>query len=299
MKAVNILQGSDAWLNDFRLNGLGSSDSAVINKTSPYKTLRELFCEKAGIPYAPHDTTDKSFVFAMGHKTEELIRNKFQELTGVEMNPVCGIHDEYDYIRASFDGFDSKLGVLEGKLVSKDVLEKARKGEIPLHHKTQIQHQLYVAGADVAVWFGCDQKGNGAIVNVRQDKEFTKVLIDLEHKFWSDVKAGKMPPLSEKDYLYPEDQTLLQELREAKEHMDNTIILYENLKELVINSYNHDKIAGDGIKIYKTVSNTSFNYLKIPEISTLVEQEVLKLTKEYLNKFKKRPVERWTVDIKK
>lgn len=292
MIIVDIAQGSDLWKADFRLNGIGSSDSPVVLGNSPYKTVRDLYLEKKG--YSQEDNS-KDFIFALGHKTEGLIRAQFQELTGVEMKPLCAIHSKFNHIRSSFDGFSPKLGVLEAKLVGQEVLSKAREGAIPPHHYTQIQHQLAVADADVAQWFGHDGKKNGVLVEVRADKVYIDKMLDLEHEFWSKVLTNQIPPLTEKDYLVPEDQGLLEDLKRFKELVENATADFESAKEAAINNYGHTKISGNGIKIYKTVRSGSIDYKKIPEVEYLVS----KLDADYLEKFRTNSSESWTVKIDK
>ncbi len=192
---VQHIQGSPEW-NAWRKGGIGGSDAPVIDGTSPYRTPIQLFLEKTGKDVELEEDESKEFIFAKGHKTEVLIRQQFQERVGAQIIPVCFQHGKFDYLRASLDGYDPKLGVLEAKLVGQEVLKTAlEKGEIPDHHFTQMQHQFAVSGAEVGNWFGHDGKKTGALIEVVADKEIIKRLQDKEHQFWDDVKAGKMPSL--------------------------------------------------------------------------------------------------------
>lgn len=295
MKVVkDLAQGSSAW-HTFRLQGLGGSDAPAVLGVSPYKTPYQLAREKCGLKNE-QDEQDNEFIFAKGHATEKLIRKEFQELMKVDMNPICVISDKYDFIQASLDGFDPKHGVLEAKLVGKEVLKTAlEKGEIPVHHFAQLQHQLFVTGADVGQWFGHNGKDQGALIEVKADKEYTNSLVDKEITFWDLVRTRNLPPLSDLDYLIPEDEKLLLELREAKELAENASLAYEAMKSRVLETYKHPKISGAGLIIYRTIRDGSVAVKDIPE----VQEVLMKLEKDYLDKFKGKGSTSFTVKFKK
>lgn len=297
---IEVEQGSEAW-HEWRKTGIGASDAPVIEGISPYKTLRALHFEKMGSSVELDEDDSKEFIFAQGHKVEKVIREQFFELTNVVMHPACFQHADVPYVLASLDGFDkTKLGVLEGKLVGQDALAKARDGQIPPHHFSQIQHQLAVLadeGIDVGHWFGHDGKKNGVLVTVKADKERIKRILDLEHQFWDNLMRGHIPPLSDRDYLTPADQTLLRELRDAKELSENASAAFEALKERVVKTYNHPRIAGGGLKLYRTIRQGALSEAKIPEIKAAIETARSKLTGEYIETFRAKPVESWTVRI--
>jgi predicted phage-related endonuclease len=264
--------------------------------------MRQLSRELAHIVQSDNCTLKRRasqlhFIFGQGHKVESIIRKEFQDLVGVEMNPVCMIHDKIDFIRASLDGFHPSKGVLEAKLVGKEVLQKALDGEIPTHHFSQIQHQLLVTGADIAQWYGHDGKKNGALVEVRRNEDYIKHLVYAETNFWEDVQAGRVPALSEMDYLEPENTVLLQELRELKELAENAKAQYESLKENIVNVYHHNRIAGAGVKLFKTQRQGTLNVMNIPEISKAVAEAKAKLTEEYIESFRGKGTEVWNIKI--
>ncbi len=290
---VSLIQGTSEW-NAWRMNGIGGSDAPVIEGTSPYKTVRDLYFEKTGLLSPSEDDESKEFIFAKGHKVEALIRKQFQEQTGVEMKPVCMEHGDHPYLRVSLDGFDSSRGVLEGKLVGQEVLLEASKtGRIPDFHYTQMQHGFMVSGADVGHWFGHDGKKNGILVPIRANAEFIKRQEELEHLFWDDVQNRIVPPLSDRDYLIPEDDSLLVELRNAKELAENAQIQFETLRSQIVLQFNHPKIAGGGLKIFKVNRQGSLDLLAVPEIAKARHE----LKDDYLEAFRKKGSESWTVRL--
>lgn len=288
MKTISISQGTNEW-HKWRLSGIGASDAPVIEGVSPYKTPRQLFFEKRG---EVKEQEGNEFIFEKGHKTEGLIRKQFQDLTGVEMKPLCVVHPNFDYIIASLDGFDSRLGVLEAKLVGQEALNDAKNsGSIPRHHFIQMQHQFAVTGANEGQWFGHDGKKTGIVVPVKADQKLIENLLFKEQSFWQDIKDGKIPTLTDQDYLVPEDLTLLNQLREAKEFIENATINYENLKNKIVEIYKHPKISGAGVKVFKVTRQGSIDYKSIPELKTLEN--------EYLETFRKTGSTSWSVIMDK
>lgn len=288
MRSVAVTQGTSEW-HDFRRQGIGASDAPVIEGNSPYKTPRQLYYEKCGM--LEEDVDGKEFIFAKGHDVESTIRKHFFDLTGVEMKAVCAIHPKFDHIRASLDGYSPKLGVLEAKYVGQETIRRARNNEIPPHHYTQIQHQLCVTGSDVGQWFGHDGKNDGVLVEVRADKEYIFRLLEKEHVFWSLVTTKTPPLLSENDFLIPEDQALLYELRNAKEFAENAALYYDALKKRVVETYNHPKIAGAGLKLFQVKRQGPVRYSEIPEVQAL--------SQSYVNNFRSGESLSWSVTFDK
>lgn len=305
MRALSLVQGSPEWLT-WRSSGIGASDAPVIEGNSPYRTVLQLYREKIGEPNLDEEE-GKEFIFGQGHKAEDLVRKQFQELTGVEMKPLCAIHDKFDYILASLDGFDPKLGTLEAKLVGQAVLAEAKtSGTIPAHHFTQMQHQFDVTGADVGQWFGHDGKKNGALIEVRADLEYIKRLRDKEHAFWAKVVHRDPPALSDRDYLTPDDLTLLAQLRDAKEQSENSAIYYAQLRNKIVEKYKHPRISGAGIKVFRVIKNGSISDAAVPELAEIlavaekrVEEVKKTLDPKYLEQFRSKGSTSWSVTIEK
>lgn len=300
MKVVQIAQGSPEWLA-WRMQGIGGSDAPVVLGCSPYRTKYDLFREKARLPRLENDDADKEFIFNRGRQVESVIRQQFFEMTGVMMEPLCGVHEKFDHVIVSLDGFDhKKFGVLEGKLVGAEVLALAKKErKIPDHHFAQIQHAIEASGVDLGQWFGYDfNKKSGVVIEVKRDKEFIKRMLDEEHAFWALVQARTSPPLSPEDYLIPEDTGPLAELREAKERAVNAQDYFDSLKEEIVSKYaplKHQKFAGAGLKLYQVEREGSLDLKAVPEI-----QKVLaKLKPEYLDKFRRKGSVSWTVTLDK
>ncbi len=294
MKTVELKQSSPEWLA-WRMGGIGGSDAPVIEGSSPYHTPRKLYLMKRGELFEDNDSSE--FIFAKGHKAEILIRRNFAELTGAEMNPVCGVHDKFDHIRTSLDGLDTnKYGVLEAKLVGRGVLEDARdEGIIPRHHWVQLQHNIEVAGVDLGQWFGHNGTDNGMLIEVKRDNRFITEQLQRTHDFWGLITQGILPSLTPMDDLIPEDFALLNDLYEAKIFLDNAQSQYDELKTK-LDSYGHPRVRGAGILAYKTSRAGSLDVKKIPGIKTMLDS----YTERYVEKFRGAPSKpSWTVTMEK
>lgn len=292
MKAVTLVQNSPEWLL-WRNQGIGGSDAPVLEGSSPYSTPRKLYSIKRG--ELIEDQSGNEFIFAKGHRTEALIRRNFQDLTGAEMAPVCGIHDKFEHIRSSFDGLDlNKYGVLEAKLVGKAVLEDAKEdGTIPRHHWVQIQHNIEVAGVDLGQWYGHNGSDNGILIEIKRAPNFIREQLEREHEFWGMVREGKLPPLSADDELTPSDLKLLTQIYEAKILLDNAQEYFDSLKEQ-LDSYNHPRLRGAGIVAYKSSRQGSLDVKKIPGVKSLLDS----YTEKYKEKFRSSPSKpSWTVKM--
>jgi putative phage-type endonuclease len=300
---IPVVQGTPEW-HAWRKTGFGGSDAPVIEGISPYKTLRELFADKR-TPAVVEDES-KQFIFSLGKKTEAKVRYEIIKLvfekTGfvIELNQECVRHPDFPYVLASLDGYDSHLQIIEAKLVGKDDLKEAAKnGNIPAHHYSQIMHQIWAKQCEVARWCGHDGKDGRVYLEIKRNEEYLKRYSDKVHKTWMDLKAGLVPPLTERDYKEI-DEARMQELRDAKEAYANAETYYELIKKGIIEEFgDHPKLAGAGVKLFKVKKAGSLKLLDVPEIAAACEKVQGKLDENYLEKFRSKGSESWTVNISK
>ena len=293
---VALRQGSNEWIT-WRNSGLGASDAPVIEGISPYKTTRDLYFEKTGEIVEEDESND--FIFAKGHKIEAMVRAEFQKLVNAEINPTCMVHPKYEFLRASLDGFHPTHGVFEAKLIGAEDLKWAKEGVMPPHHYSQMQHQFNVSGCDVGQWYGHDGKKNGVLLPVRASKKYIQELEEKELRFWEMIQKHEAPPLTERDYLIPDDVSLLAKLRDAKEFAENAQAAYELMKEHVVNTYSHPKIRGAGIKLFRVQRQGALSLAKVPEIAAAIKAKQAELDEKYVESFRSAGTESWTIQIEK
>lgn len=275
-KQLDLIQGSPEW-HVWRATGIGASDAAALFGKSPYKTKRDLFFEKSG--FGQPDDEDRSYIYQRGHDTEDDIRSAFSDLTGIEVKPTCF---ENGIFLASLDGFDKRLGILEAKLVGKDVLAKIAKGETPEHHRIQVQSQLYSSEADKA-FYAARAPGvkKGHVVEIGRDETLIKEIIEAGEELWAAIQSGDVPSLSAGDTLFITDPTeiaifkRLTELRAQKELIEAA---YDEAEKLAKALAVHSRVRCGNIAITEVEKRGSVDYKKIPEVKAMAE--------EYLEQFR-------------
>src|SRR5580658_11338617 len=104
-------QNTPEWLR-WRMEGIGSSDAPVIMGEGAFKSRHLLWAIKTGRAreFAGNAAARR------GHALERAARTAYERQFGLQMEPLCLIHEQYDWMRASLDGmsFDGSL-VLEIK----------------------------------------------------------------------------------------------------------------------------------------------------------------------------------------
>ena len=143
---VKLVQGSAEW-HEHRRNHRNASETPAVLGVSPWVTPYQLWQQKLGL-VAPEVTA------AMLHGTqlEPQARAAYEALTGHVMQPLVLVDGEYS---ASLDGLTlSGDRVLEIKCPFKrrdsTLWKSVADGILPEHYELQVQHQLHVAGADMA-----------------------------------------------------------------------------------------------------------------------------------------------------
>ena len=140
-------QNTPEW-HRWRRQGIGASDAPVIMGETPFKTPRTLWSIKTGRmredPAGP--------AARRGRELEWFARRAYERQTGIQMEPLCLVHEELEWMRASLDGlsFDgSTLLEIKCPLSLRD-RTSAQEGRIPYQYRAQLQHQLEVSGAEQA-----------------------------------------------------------------------------------------------------------------------------------------------------
>ena len=183
------------WL-EYRKQGIGGSDAAVVCGISRYKSPVELWMEKTG--QLPSQETGEAAYW--GNLLESLVREEFTKRTGISVTKPSALYqsEEHPFMLANVDGLceDPVHGpcIFEAKTAS---AYKAGEWEdaIPDEYMIQIQHYMAVTGyqgAYIAVLIG----GNALRWKfVERDEELIAMLISLEEDFWRHVQSCTPPAL--------------------------------------------------------------------------------------------------------
>lgn len=203
MRIVNLEQNSEDWLK-WRRSGLGASDAPVLLGVSPWVTPGELWLEKRRVLGKVNKGTweeqGENAAMKRGKKLEPNARSLFEALTGILCEPLCAMHDELDWMRASLDGYDpSTATILEIKCPNDKAHQGALHGEIPDYYVPQLIHQCLVAGVQKVAYvsYSPDRKWRGADRMALVEYTATRHELDLylaaAQDFWQRILDG-VPP---------------------------------------------------------------------------------------------------------
>ena len=183
------------WL-DYRKQGIGGSDAAVVCGVSRYKSPVELWMEKTG--QLPAQEAGEAAYW--GHQLEELVRTEFTKRTGIEVEHRMELlrSDEHPFMQANLDGtgVHPELGpcIFEAKTASAFKAGEWEDG-IPDEYFLQVQHYMAVTGYKgtyIAALIG----GNTFRWKfISRDEGLIAMLVQLEADFWQHVQNEPPPPL--------------------------------------------------------------------------------------------------------
>jgi putative phage-type endonuclease len=187
---VELKQGSRDWL-EWRREGIGASDAAVIMGENPWKDADELLMQKCDPAYS--FPANKAMI--RGTKLEPAARRAYSKLTGRDVRSVCLQSSRYPWMRASLDGL-SACGrhAVEIKCGASAYNTTATSKSPPSYYYAQLQHTLAVTGLD-GLDFCCYWPGMPEIVlRVQRDNEYILRLLEAEALFWQRVLSARSHP---------------------------------------------------------------------------------------------------------
>jgi len=186
MKLCQLTQKTKAWI-DFRRLHVCASDAPAILGMSPYKKISDIYKEKTqGFEQITNPYMQR------GLDLESIALEKFEKETGLIFFPAVAIHENNDWMAASFDGVTiCREAILEIKCPGKKDHGEALKGRLPKHYYPQVQHQIEVSGLDMSFYFSFDGE-NGVIIEVKRDQEFIDIMLAKEFEFWQSIQNFAM-----------------------------------------------------------------------------------------------------------
>jgi putative phage-type endonuclease len=184
-----LKQNTPEW-HRWRLQGIGASDAPVVMGDAPFRTRRFLWSVKTGL--ARESTVGPAA--RRGRALEYAARIAYERHTGIQMEPLCLVHDGLEWMRASLDGlsFDGSIALeIKCPWGNRDQAALSA-GRIPAHYYAQVQHQLEVSGAGELHYWSFDGSG-GTLVKVHHDREYIAKLLETETAFWLRVLEQRWP----------------------------------------------------------------------------------------------------------
>jgi putative phage-type endonuclease len=279
---MELTQNSLEWLK-WRAEGLGASDAPIVMGKSKYKTKLQLWDEKF-TKKVDEEENKNTFIQDKGHRLEAWARPGLEFQTGVTWKPALFTHPDFQFLRASVDGWNPELQkVWECKLMGKDLYETLTNESltvverIPPQYLDQICQQLFVTGAQSAFLTGIkeykdenDQRQKVAYtLDIPRDEKLNdyinKELVPALFEFWKSVQEGTKPEPAKVDSLKIEDvelQNLLTEYEGLAETEKEAKANAKKIKDKIVKhkSRNHAKLEFGEFKIVEVPGAEKVDY---------------------------------------
>ena len=254
-------QGCADW-HALRKTKITATDACVIMGASHWKTRIQLYHEKLSDdePMLPNERMQR------GIDLEPVARDLFNVMTGWDMKPVVMVKD---WLMASLDGRDESSGsIVEIKCSGPKDHSVALQNRVPDHYYPQLQHQIYVAGVQMAYYFSFDGI-DGVIVKVKRDDDYIEKMLVEEKKFYECLMNRTPPEPIEGDYIERED-ALWEECSMKWKALTNSIKALEEdqeeLRKQIIFLSGESNTRGAGISLCQVQRRGNVDYAKIPQL---------------------------------
>ena len=259
-----LKQNTPEW-HRWRLQGIGASDAPVVMGDAPFRTRRYLWSVKTGLARE----SGVGPAARRGRALEYTARIAYERHTGIQMEPLCLVHDGLEWMRASLDGlsFDGAI-VLEIKCPWRNRDHAAlREGRIPAHYYAQVQHQLEVSGAAELHCWSFDGKA-GTLVTVRHDREYVAKLLETETAFWLRVLEQRWP--DEGDELNRSNdlhwRNAASRYRTARLKLDRATLEERYARDELEKLATVRRTYGCGAEVLRGLRRGAIDYSRIPEL---------------------------------
>lgn len=198
----------EEWLAE-RGTGIGGSEAAAVCGQSPWQTPLDVYMSKVGyLDGVGRGADDETPDMRRGTLLEPVVLQLYTDETGtvVRKPDKALVSREYPFMRANLDGIAVGHPIaIEAKTARYKVPpgggDLAKRwgdpwtAEIPLVYLFQCQHNMVVSDLEVChvpVLFGDFEF---AIYEVPADREFQKLMIEQEARFWEMVEARTPPDM--------------------------------------------------------------------------------------------------------
>jgi putative phage-type endonuclease len=214
MRIVKNLEQRTLEWHQFRQQGLGASDVAAL--ITGYKTPMQLYKEKTSSK--PSDFKPNA-AMQRGIDNEDIAREEVSKQYFHSYEPICVIHDEHDWARASLDGYCYETGdVLEIKVPTERNFDSYFDDEVPDNYMVQVQWQLFVTGSKQAIFCAYSPELKYAhTIKIERNEALISKIYCLASDLWVNHVQPQIPPPS--SFIHVDDAGL-EELSKEWEKLD-------------------------------------------------------------------------------
>ncbi|MBX3672679.1 MAG: YqaJ viral recombinase family protein [Burkholderiales bacterium] len=261
---VKLVQGSPEW-HAHRATYRNASETPAVLGVSPWVTPYQLWLQRSG-----RAQPEVNQAMLRGTQLEPLAREAYEKLTGHVMQPLVLVKGDYS---ASLDGITLDGGlILEIKCPVKgrdsELWRQALEGVVPEHYHWQLQHQLMVAGAEVANLYVFDGT-EGILIEQRPVRDDWAAIEDGWEGFMRFIAEDLPPPLTDRDTLIRTDadwQQAAEAFARLKAEADTVAAQLDEAKARLISLASHTSEKGHGVAVTRYWKAGSVDYKKVPEL---------------------------------
>lgn len=191
MIPISLEQGSLEWLQ-FRKGKITATMSATIMGLNPFENIKDTWI--GFIDPKIREKKDDNAATKHGTQTEPIARKALEIHTNEVFTPICGIHKDYNFIAASFDGVskDNKI-IAEIKCPFTAVSFYRELDSVPEMYYCQIQHQLMVNEEAQFACFFAYHGGKHSLKIVYPNPDFQNIMLERELYFYGLFIKGEEP----------------------------------------------------------------------------------------------------------
>lgn len=287
------------WLKE-RQKGIGGSDVGAILGVNKYKTPFQIYLEKTQEIKEVQESSEAAY---WGTELEDMVAREFAKRTGkkVRRDTKHFASEKYPFMVANIDRrVVGEKAILECKTVNQFGAKEWEGEEIPASYLVQVQHYIYVTGAEKA-YIACLIGGQKFIwKEMKRDDELIEMIINAEKDFWKLVEEKTPPALdgssAAEKYLKERFKDVQEGTKVAldSEHKE-MIEEYLNLKEQIKELEQETKALENSLKLkigdneagyidnflvnWKGYSRTSIDFKKLKEEQPEIYDKYLKKSK--------------------
>jgi len=287
------------WLKE-RQKGIGGSDVGAILGVNKYKTPFQIYLEKTQEIKEVQESSEAAY---WGTELEDMVAREFAKRTGkkVRRDTKHFINEKYPFMVANIDRrVVGEKAILECKTVNQFGAKEWEGEEIPASYLVQVQHYIYVTGAEKA-YIACLIGGQKFIwKEIERDDELIEMIINAEKDFWKLVEEKTPPALdgssAAEKYLKERFKDVQEGTKVALDSKHKEMIEeYLNLKEQIKELEQETKALENSLKLkigdneagyidnflvnWKGYSRTSIDSKKLKEEQPEIYDKYLKKSK--------------------
>lgn len=302
MTVLDIRQRSPEWYL-WRREGVTASVAAAVLGYDEKKTPWRVWAEYLG-KVEPEDLSGNPLV-RHGVRAEDWVRQAFERRHDDLALPCCVVSDEEPVCRASLDGLTSNGVPVEMKAphltTFMEVVAYGRASRPFLRYWIQVQHQIYVTGADHGWLCFLHERADEPYQEFRieRDERFIREeLVPGVLEFWALVQKKKAPPRDpQRDVYMPEGDEAtawwqaVEAYRTAKTALEREEAVLAPLKEKVKEAENLiAELMGDYRMAYAfDLQATRFSRAGSIDYKRLVKDLLPQLTDADLERYRRPP----------